>query len=131
MRSAVTLLGGILLFLTLMGIVAHHRPANTLHGQVTVDGVPVAHAAIDLFLLRPQVPGAYARTIVARTGEDGSYSFPDLPNGNYVVLVWKHGVRLYQGSVRVDRPDSVNDIAATSYRPASEGSTRIIAGVRQ
>jgi hypothetical protein len=119
MKCSVSLVVAIGLYLVVMGLWAGSKSTSALHGQVTMDGQPLANAAIDLFLLRPEVPGAYARTIVSRTGQNGAYEVAELPRGDYVLLVWKHGIRLYQGKVHVvAQSDNVRDIAAVSNHPA-------------
>jgi len=117
MKCSASLALAIGLYLIAMCLWAGSRTTSTLRGQVTVDGVPLANAAVDLFLLRPTVPGAYARTIVSRTGENGGYKIASLPKGDYDLLIWKHGIRLYRGKVHVDQSDNVNNIATASYHP--------------
>ena len=94
MKTAGTLALAICIYLVAMSVWAHNRSASILRGHVTMDGQPVAHAAMSLFLLRPTVPGAYGRNIVSRTNENGTYEVASLPEGDYVLLVWKHGIRL-------------------------------------
>jgi hypothetical protein len=118
MKTAGTLALAICIYLAVMSVWAHNRSTSVLRGHVTMDGQPVAHAAMSLFLLRPMVPGAYGRNIVSRTNENGIYEVASLPKGDYVVLVWRHGIRLYQGRVHVGESDNVRDIATASYRPA-------------
>jgi Carboxypeptidase regulatory-like domain len=117
MKTAGTLALTICIYLAAMSVWAHNRSNSVLRGRVTVDGQPLAHAAISLFLLRTTVPGAYGRNIVSRTNENGSYEVASLPHGDYVVLVWKHGIRLYQGRIHVGESDNITDIATASYRP--------------
>ena len=119
MKTAGSLTLAICLYLAAISFWAHNRSTSVLRGHVTVDGQPVAHAAMSLFLLRPKVPGAYGRNIVSRTNETGTYEVASLPEGDYVLLVWKQGVRLYQGTVHVGESDNVKNIAAASYRPAT------------
>jgi len=119
MKPAGTLALAICIYLAGMFVWAHNRSTSVLRGHVTIDGRPVAHAAMSLFLLRPTVPGAYGRNIVSRTNENGTYEVASLPKGDYVVLVWRHGIRLYQGRVHVGESDNVRDIATASYRPAT------------
>jgi hypothetical protein len=119
MKTAGTLALAICIYLAVMSVWAHNRSTSVLRGHVTMDGQPVAHAAMSLFLLRPTVPGAYGRNIVSRTNENGIYEVASLPKGDYVVLVWRHGIRLYQGRVHVGESDNVRDIATASYRPAA------------
>ncbi len=117
MKSSGILLLAIGFYLVAMGVWVGSRNTSALRGHVTIDGQPVAHAAIDLFLLRPEVPGAYARTIVSRTEQNGTYEVASVPKGDYVVLVWKHGIRLYQGKLHViAHSDNVQDIAVVSGR---------------
>jgi hypothetical protein len=118
MKTAGSLTLAICLYLAVMSFWAHNRSASVLRGHVTVDGQPVAHAAMSLFLLRPKVPGAYGRNIVSRTNENGGYEVASLPKGDYVLLVWKQGIRLYQGKVHVGESDNVKDIATTRNPPA-------------
>ncbi len=118
MKTAGTLALAVCIYLAAMFVWAHNRSASVLRGHVTMDGQPVAHAAMSLFLLRPTVPGAYGRNIVSRTNENGTYEVASLPKGDYVLLVWKHGIRLYQGRIHVDESDNVKDIATASYRAA-------------
>jgi hypothetical protein len=122
MKSAGSLALAICLYLAAMSFWAHNRNTSVLRGHVTVDGQPVAHAAMSLFLLRPKVPGAYGRNIVSRTSESGTYEVASLPKGDYVLLVWKQGIRLYQGRVHVGESDNVKDIAAASYRPTGSST---------
>lgn len=122
MKTAGSLTLAICLYLAAMSFWAHNRSTSVLHGHVTVDGQPVAHAAMSLFLLRPEVPGAYGRNIVSRTSENGTYEVASLPKGDYVLLVWKKGIRLYQGTVHVGEADNVKDIATASYRPAGSST---------
>jgi hypothetical protein len=123
MKTAGSLILAICLYLAVMSFWAHNRSASVLRGHVTVDGQPVAHAAMSLFLLRPKVPGAYGRNIVSRTSGDGTYEVASLPQGDYVLLVWKQGIRLYQGTVHVGASDNVKDIATTRYRPAGSSTS--------
>src|SRR5580704_6378453 len=116
MKSAGSLTLAICLYLAAMSVWAYNRSTGSLRGQVMLDGQPVAHAAISLLLLRPTVPGAYGINIVSRTNENGAYEVASLPKGDYVLLVWKQGIRLYQGKVHVSESE-VKDIAAASYRP--------------
>jgi hypothetical protein len=118
MKTAGSLTLAICLYLAVMFFWAQNRTTSVLRGHVTVDGQPVAHAAMSLFLLRPKVPGAYGRNIVSRTNENGTYEVASLPQGDYVLLVWKQGIRLYQGRVHVAESDNVKDISAASYHPA-------------
>jgi hypothetical protein len=119
MKTAGSLTLAICLYLAGISIWAHNRSTSVLRGHVTVDGQPVARAAMSLFLLRPKVPGAYGRNIMSRTDENGTYEVASLPKGDYVLLVWKQGIRLYQGKVHVGESDNVKDIATASYHPAS------------
>jgi len=119
MKTAGTLALAIGIYLAAMSGWAHNRNTSVLRGQVTMDGQPVAHAAMSLFLLRPTVPGAYGRNIVSRTNENGTYEVASLPKGDYVLLVWQHGIRLYQGRIHVGGSENVKDIATASYRPAA------------
>jgi hypothetical protein len=119
MKTAGSLTLAICLYLAVMSFWAHNRNTSILRGHVTVDGQPLAHGAVSLFLLRPKVPGAYGRNIVSRTSESGTYEVASLPKGEYVLLVWKQGIRLYQGTVHVGESDNVKDIAAASYHPAA------------
>jgi hypothetical protein len=118
MKSAGSLTLAICLYIAVMSIWAHNRGTSILRGQVMIDGQPVAHAAVSLFLLRPTVPGAYGRNIMSRTNDNGIYEVASLPRGDYVLLVWKQGIRLYQGRVHVGESDNVRDIVTASYRPA-------------
>jgi hypothetical protein len=118
MKTAGSLALAIGLYLAVMSFWAHNRNTSVIHGRVTVDGQPVAHAAMSWFLLRPTVPGAYGRNIVSRTSETGTYEVASLPEGDYVLLVWKQGIRIYQGTVHVGASDNVKDVATASYRPA-------------
>ena len=122
MKTAGSLALAICLYLAAISFWAHSRSSSVLRGRVTVDGQPVAHAAMSLFLLRPRVPGAYGRNIVSRTSENGTYEVAALPKGDYVVLVWKQGIRLYQGRVHVAESDNVKDIATASYHPAASST---------
>lgn len=119
MKTAGTLTLAICLYLAAMSVWAHNRSTSVLRGHVTIDGQPLAHAGISLFLLRPGVPGAYGRNIVSRTGGNGFYEVASLPKGDYVLLVWQQGVRLYQGKVHIGESDNVEDIATTSHHPAT------------
>jgi hypothetical protein len=120
MKSAGSLTLAICLYIAVMSIWAHNRSTSILRGQVMVDGQPVAHAVVSLFLLRPTVPGAYGRNIMSRTNDNGIYEVASLPTGDYVLLVWKQGIRLYQGRVRVGESENVKDIETASHRaPAS------------
>jgi hypothetical protein len=119
LKSAGSLTLAICVYLAAMSVWAHNRSTSVLRGQVTVDGQPVAHAGISLFLLRPKVPGAYGRNIVSRTSDNGTYEVASLPKGDYVVLVWKQGIRLYQGKVHIGESDNIKDIATATYRPAA------------
>jgi hypothetical protein len=124
MKSAGSLTLAICLYLAAMSVWAYNRGTGSLRGQVLLDGRPVAHAAISLLLLRPTVPGAYGRNIVSRTNESGTYEVASLPKGDYVLLVWKQGIRLYQGKVHVSESENVKDIATVRYRPGgSLGNT--------
>ena len=118
MKTAGSLTLAICLYLAVMSVWVHNRSTSVLHGHVTIDGQPAPHAAMSLFLLRPKVPGAYGRNIVSRTSENGTYEVASLPKGDYVLLVWKQGIRLYQGTVHISEADNVKDIATTSYHPA-------------
>jgi hypothetical protein len=118
MKSAGSLTLAICLYLAAMSVWAYNRGTGSLCGQVMLEGRPVAHAAVSLLLLRPTVPGAYGRNIVSRTKENGNYQVASLL-GNYVLLVWKQGIRLYQGKVHVGESENVKDIATASYRPGS------------
>ena len=112
----------ICLYLVAMFFWTHNWSSSVLHGRVTADGQPVAHAAVSLFLLRPTVPGAYGRNIVSRTGDNGTYEVAALPKGDYVLLIWKHGIRLYQGRVHIGESDNVQDIATASLRPVGSST---------
>ena len=118
MKTAGTLALAICIYLVAMSVWAHNRSASILRGHVTMDGQPVAHAAMSLFLLRPTVPGAYGRNIVSRTNENGTYEVASLPEGDYVLLVWKHGIRLYQGRIHVGASENVKDVDTASSRSA-------------
>jgi hypothetical protein len=120
MKSAGSLTLAICLYLAVMSIWAHNRSTSILRGQVIVDGQPVAHTAVSLFLLRPTVPGAYGRNIMSRTNANGIYEVASLPKGDYVLLVWKQGIGLYQGRVHVAESENVKDVLTTSHQaPAS------------
>jgi hypothetical protein len=124
MKSAGSLTLAICLYLAAMSVWAYNRGTGSLRGQVMLDGRPVAHAAVSLLLLRPTVPGAYGRNIVSRTNENGTYEVASLPKGDYVLLVWKQGIRLYQGKVHVSEAENLKDIATAIYRPGgSSGNT--------
>jgi hypothetical protein len=112
MKTAGTLALAICLYLAAMSFWAHSRSSSVLRGRVTADGQPIEHAAMSFFLLRPKVPGAYARNIVSRTSENGTYEVASLPRGDYVLLIWKQGIRLYQGRVHIGESDNVKDITS-------------------
>ncbi len=105
----------ICLYVVTMCLWAHSRDTISVRGRVSANGRPVPNSAVLLLFLRPTVPGAYGRTVVSRTDANGDYRVASLPKGAYVVQVWKHGIKLYEGRFRFDQPENVQDVVARAY----------------
>jgi TonB family protein len=92
-------------------------PIRNLAGQVrTSEGdVPIAGASVS-------VKDASGAERLETTGEDGSWSFTDLPPGTYKVTIKAPG---YQ-ELAVDEQVAENEITEVVYRVAAEGALEVI-----
>jgi hypothetical protein len=85
---------GVLLSLALPAAAAH------LGGKVTFRRAPLPDAVVRAYQIDASSK-VRAMVVATRTGADGSYRFPDLPHGQYILIVEKYGKRLYQGKAFV------------------------------
>jgi hypothetical protein len=72
----------------------------SLSGKVAYRNAPVADASVTLYAV-DEAKMTRGATYVTRTGQAGTYNFPSIPNGDYVLIVEKSRQRVYQGKMQV------------------------------
>jgi hypothetical protein len=73
---------------------------GSLSGKVAYRNAPVVDASVTLYAVN-EAKMTRGATYVTRTGQAGTYNFPSIPNGDYVLIVEKNRQRVYQGKLQV------------------------------
>jgi len=72
----------------------------SLSGKVAYRNAPVTDASVTLYAV-DEAKMTRGATYATRTSSAGTYSFPSLPNGDYVLIVEKNRQRVYQGKLQL------------------------------
>jgi hypothetical protein len=75
--------------------------AASLNGRIVYHNQPIGDAVVTLYSFNPatMTRGAAYGT---RTNSNGVYTFPSVPNGDYILTVERNQQRIYQGRLRLD-----------------------------
>ena len=73
----------------------------SLSGKVAYRNAPVTNASVTLYAV-DEAKMKRGATYATRTSSAGTYSFPSLPNGDYVLIVEKNRQRVYQGKLQLE-----------------------------